>query len=243
VKARWVHRAIGMKLGNHPKNAVFLLLALCIVQWVGVAASRSDSSSVLPDFLVHPCTLTHAEAIVYPWPMLGGALAIADFDGDDKADSAIGRLSENQYGIVIHLSSHPGVTVLRASAPPAGFALLAFDINKDSFPDIVVTSPTALHPLAVWLGDGKGGFTAADQTGFENACGLSTSPKYDRRNFSFQHNLLTEPSRPVCEKPVLAFGDSGPERNGFITSRSNLHALRNICFLLTPRSPPIDLPI
>jgi hypothetical protein len=196
-----------------------------------------------PTFLELPLPLTHVEALVYPWQMLGGAPAITDFDGDAKADVAIGRLIGNQYGIVIHLSSRPGVTVLRSSASLAGFTLLACDINKDSFQDIVVTSPTALHPLAVWLGDGKGGFTAADQARFENSLGFNSSPKYGSHSFPFPQNFLTGPSRPVCEKPVLAFGDSGPGRNGFVTWKSILHPLRDDRFPFTPRSPPIYLPI
>jgi hypothetical protein len=226
-----------------PKIAVLLLLSLCILHWNGALASGSNSSATPPFSLDLPLPLAHEEALVNPWQMLGGAPAITDFDGDDKADVAIGRLIGNQYGIVIHLSSRPGVTVLRSSASLAGFTLLACDINKDSFPDIVVTSPTAPHPLAVWLGDGKGGFTAADQERFENDFGFNSSPKYGSRSFPFQQNLLTGPSRPVCEKPVLAFGDSGPERNGFITWKSILHPLRNDHFSLTPRSPPIYLSI
>lgn len=226
-----------------PKIAVLLLLSLCILHRNGAVASASDSIIAPPNFLELHLPLRHAETLVYPWQMLGGAPAITDFDGDDKADVAIGRLIGNQYGIVVHLSSRPGVTFLRSSASLAGFTLVACDINKDSFQDIIVTSPTAPHPLAVWLGNGKGGFTAADQARFENAFGFDTSPKYGSCIFLFQLNLLTGPSRPVCEKPDLAFGDSGPGRNGFITWKSILHPLRNDHFLLTPRSPPTYLPI
>lgn len=175
--------------------------------------------------------------------MLGGVPAITDFDGDNKADVAVGRVIGNQYGIVIHLSSRPDVMVLMTSARLAGFTLHACDINQDSFQDIVVTSPISPHPLAVWLGDGKGGFTAADETRFDNGYGLAESSRYNSRGFPLQQNLLTEPTRPVCEKPDLAFGDSGPERDGFITCKSILQPLRHDHFLLTPRSPPLYLPV
>jgi hypothetical protein len=226
-----------------PKLAVFLLLALCVLQWNGVAASGSNSITAPPVSLDLSACLTCGEAFVHPWRMLGEAPAITDFDGDNKADVAIGRVIGSQYGIVVHLSSRPDVTVLMTSAGLAGFTLHACDINGDSFQDIVVTSPIAPHPLAVWLGDGKGGFTAADETRFDNGFGLAESPRYDSRGFPFQQNLLTEPTRPVCEKPNLAFGDSGPERDGFITCKSILQPLRHDHFLLTPRSPPVYLPI
>ena len=226
-----------------PKLAVFLLLALCVLQWNGVPASESDAATAPPVSLNLSVPLTCGENFIHPWLMPGEAPAVTDFDGDNKADVATGRVIGNQYGIVVHLSSRPDVTVLMTSARLAGFALHACDINGDSFQDIVVTSPIAPHPLAVWLGDGKGGFTAAVETRFDNGYGLVESPRYDSRSFPFQQNLLTEPTRPVCEKPNLAFGDSGPQPNGFITGESILLPLRHDHFLLTPRSPPVYLPI
>jgi hypothetical protein len=227
-----------------PKLAVFLLLALCFLQWNGVAASRPDPPSKATAAAVDlPSSLTYGETLAHPWQMLGQAAAITDFDGDNKADVAIGRVIGNQYGIVIHLSSRPDVTVLMTSGHLAGFTIRACDINQDSFQDIVVTSLTAPHPLAVWLGDGKGGFTAADETRFDNGHRLTQEPRYDGRSFPCQQNLLTEPTRPACEKPNLAFGDSRPERDGFITCKSIFQPLRHDHFLLTPRSPPVYLPL
>ena len=73
--------------------------------------------------------------------------------------------------------------------------------------------------------------------------GLTQEHKYDGHSFPFQQNLLTEPFRPACEKPNLAFGDSRPERDGFITCRAILQPLRHDLFLLPPRSPPVSLPL
>jgi hypothetical protein len=222
-------------------HVVFLVLALCILQTGWAAVSGPDSSTVPPAQLAFAYPLMAGEALVSPWQMPGKTAAIKDFDGDNKADVAIGRMIGNRYGIVIHLSSRPGLTVLRSPAALAGFTLLACDINQDSFADLVVTSPTAPHPLAVWLGDGRGGFTAADQTRFDNCYGLTTSPSCDSQNFPFQQNFLTEPPRPACDKPRFAFAVSGPEPNGFITYKAILRPLQDNHFLLSPRSPPIFL--
>jgi len=89
----------------------------------------------------------------------------------------------------------------------AGFTLLACDINKDSFQDIVVVSPIAKHPLAVWLGDGKGGFAAADPDCFNNDFGSTATPRFDNGTFPSQQNLLIEPSSLFCEKPIRIVAD------------------------------------
>lgn len=207
------------------KKSVLLLLALCLLLWADVAVSASDP--------------TYWEALISSRPMLGETPVVTDFDGDNKPDIANAHLIGNQYRIFVYLSSRSDAVTLSSLVQLAGFKLLACDINKDSFQDLVVTTPSAPHALAVWLGDGRGGFRAADQERFDNQFGFTASPAYNTCSYPSQQDLLTEPSRPVCEKPMLAFADLCLEQTGFISCNAIVQPLRNRYFSLTSRSPPV----
>jgi len=224
------------------KNMVLLLLIPCFLQWNNVAVSASDSQTLSPAPLDLPFPLMHGDAFVYPWLPPEETPVITDFDNDSKADVAQGRWIGNEYGITILLSSRSGITSLSSSVRTAGFTLLACDINQDSFQDIVVVSPIAKHPLAVWLGDGKGGFAAANPDCFNNDFGFTATPRFVNGTFPSQQNPLIEPSHLFCEKPILIFADFGLQRNGFVTCESAIYPLRHDRFPLKPRSPPISFP-
>ncbi len=220
------------------KTAIFLLLALCLPGWnsiVAVSADFGHESSAASDKL---SIFTQGIAAVYHRQTFGLALALSDFDGDHKVDVAFGRQIGNDYAIVIHLTSRPDETVLASSHLPAGLTVYADDINKDSYSDIIVASPFDVHPLAVWLGDGKGGFSAADQTRFANDFGLTTFPSYDRQSLASRQDLLSEPRRPDCEKQVFAFEDLKPKPKRFVTLAVLPDLRRTDHSPPGPRSPP-----
>jgi hypothetical protein len=212
---------------------VFILVAVCLLQCNHVAVSASDSKL--------QTGISQAPSFPLATRMLGETTVVADFDGDNKEDVASACLIGSQYRIVIQLSSRSEATTLSLPVRFEGFTLLAYDINEDSFQDLVLTTSAAQRPLMVWLGDGRGGFRVADQEPFGNEFGFTASPRYDSCRFPLQQDLLTEPWRSVCEKPLPAFADLCLEREGFIRCNTNIHPIRNLHFSLTLRSPPADL--
>ncbi len=223
-------------------NIVFLLLILCLLAWTNAALVASDSKSENSSSPTLSPGSAHWDALLFSRQMLGEVPVVTDFDGDHKADIAKARLVGNQYQIIVHLSSRSEAITLDPLVQLAGFKLLACDINEDSFQDLIVTTPSSRHPLAVWLGDGEGGFRAADQKRFRCQFEFAASPRYNRCSFPAQQDLLTESFHPVGEKPGLALTNARLEPNGFISCNIVVRSLRSEHFSLTPRSPPVVVP-
>jgi hypothetical protein len=222
-------------------TTILPLLALCLLGCNSIAAVSADLGheySASPDRLSVPA---YGIAAVYPWQTIGLPLALSDFDGDHKIDFAVSRRMWDGSAIVIHLSSRPDETVLEFSHLLASVAVFAYDINKDSFPDVVVASPFDVHPLAVWLGDGRGSFIAADQTHFANSIGFKAAPSYDRKHFALRQDLLSDPRRLDCEHRAFATQDLKPEPEPSGPYVSFLLFRREDHPPLGPRSPPDPL--
>jgi hypothetical protein len=175
--------------------------------------------------------------------MLEGSPAFADFDGDQKQDVAIARLSGNQYRIVVLLSTRSQVAILDPSTQLSSFKVHACDINNDSLPDIVVTDATAMHPLVVWLGDGHGNFEFADQKLFKNGFAFTEPSTYQTNRLSPDQDALDESPDSLCGKIASVFEDPRLEQKGFVTRRTHPHALRNAYVTVAPRSPPPNSPL
>jgi hypothetical protein len=220
------------------RSTVLLLLTLCFA-WrfstAAVSAGPGPEVSGSPDLLR---VLTQGGEPVFPWQPPGSALALSDFDGDHKIDIAVGSRTGNDYAIVIHLSSRSDKTILKSTHLPANSTLFVCDINKDSFSDIVVTSPLDVHPFAVWLGDGRGSFNAAEETRFSSSPRLRSSASYNRQCYSFQQDLLSESRHLDCSKQVFAFEVLKPEAKRCIAFAPFPHLRQADQSVVGPRSPP-----
>jgi hypothetical protein len=223
------------------RKAAVALLVPFFLQWNPLPISASHRDRPLPFSQSLLLDLSRPQTLAYSGGMLGEAPIFTDFDGDKKQDIVVARLSENRYQIVVRLSTRSEVTILTPSVQLAGFTVHACDINHDSYQDVVVTSPDAPHPLAVWLGDGKGTFKIADPNLFQNDFRLAESSRYQSGRFPPDQDLLMESSHPVFEKTALAFGDPGLERHPFVGCSASLRASRIRYSSITPRSPPINV--
>jgi hypothetical protein len=201
-----------------------------------ISAAHPDPSLEFSDRIFF--NLLRTQAFESSLGMPGETPVFADFDGDQKQDVAIARLSANRYSIVLSLSTRSEVTVLNPSVPLAGFAVYAYDFNNDSFPDVVVTDAGAGNPLAVWLGDGRGNFEIADQNLFEYSVAFSESSAYKNNVISPEQDLLNESPDSTCGKIASIFGDPGLERKGLIAFRMHADAIREAPIATAPRSPP-----
>jgi hypothetical protein len=186
--------------------------------------------------------LSHMQSLGSSPGMLGEAPAFADFDDDQKQDIAIARLSNNRYKIVVLLSTRSQAAILNPSVHLTGFTIHAYDINNDSSQDIVVTDTTAMHPLAVWLGDGRGSFEIADQNLFENGFTFTESPKHQNNLLPPDQDVLDESLDPTCGKIAPTFEDPRLEQKGLVTCGTHSCALRNVTITTAPRSPPMNNP-
>lgn len=93
---------------------------------------------------------------------LGGKLAVADFDRDQKADAAVllrPHLPQplDSYRIEVNISGRPSVAFTFQS-PGGAVAVSARDIDDDHDSDLVVEERFTAQGVKVWINDGKGGF-------------------------------------------------------------------------------------
>jgi len=91
-------------------------------------------------------------------PSIAGSTLNADFDGDNKPDIAIGTARGQSYHVEIRFTTRIPDALLELTPGDPGIQFFAYDVDKDNLPDLVVTSPASILPVAVWLGDGKGHF-------------------------------------------------------------------------------------
>ena len=170
----------------------------------------------------------------------GDTPVVVDVDGDKQRDVVSARLVGGRYKIIVALSSRSDVITLSPPVGLAGFKIHVCDINKDTFQDIIVTTPTLAHQLAVWLGNGRGGFELAVQGGFETERGMAQPTRCGNGSLPTDQDLLGIPSHPVCEKMSLAFANPALDANGFVLEHSRFIPFANEYRRLTLRSPPCD---
>ena len=103
-------------------------------------------------------------------PAIGPRFAIADFDGDHQPDLAtveVGQVtaSRARYWILFEMSAGTRQSI-GINGPVGGLEIAPRDVNGDSSPDLVVTTPWFNRPVAVLLNDGHGNFTLHDPAAF-----------------------------------------------------------------------------
>ena len=102
-----------------------------------------------------------------------GRLAIADFDGDSRPDTAQvgedrGGATVSNYWIDVRISggARQGIGI---QAPAGGLQIVSRDVNGDNAIDLVVSTAWLHEPVAVLLNDGRGNFALRDPAEFSKA--------------------------------------------------------------------------
>ena len=138
---------------------VLPLAFLCLLGLaMGVALPSRGNGAAFPQ---HNVTVSRLSGI---------RVAIADFDGDWKPDLAVveaANLPQARANYAIHLQLSAGAdSSFLISAPDGGVRVAARDVNGDSFPDVVVSSVSDEHVVAILLNDGHGNFSRVEPASY-----------------------------------------------------------------------------
>jgi hypothetical protein len=130
---------------------------LAALLFSAVASASGPAVPVLPDTAISRGLLTN------PW-------TIADLDGDHSPDlaksSEVGMgVHGHVYRVEFQLSGElPNRPFTVSTGNHLGLNIVPRDIDGDSDLDLVITTGVLHQPVGVWLNDGKGAFTRADDS-------------------------------------------------------------------------------
>lgn len=145
----------------------------------------------------------------------GTQFAIADFDGDLRPDFASIEGGTNvsgsaNYWIELQLTSI-GRQSIQLVAPAGGLLIQARDVNGDHAIDLVFTTAWFGQPVAIFLNDGRGGFSRAEPDAYPGAFSES------KTNWISTTDLATDavgvPSQSgagICAEESNALHDRSP---------------------------------
>ena len=121
-----------------------------LVLLAGLLAARSAFASVaMPQFASPP--------LIVPVGVTPHAIAVGDFDGNDRPDLAVANRSGGTISVLLQTIEHSFV-VTQVISPNQPYSVAAGDLNGDGHLDLVAANFGAPN-VAVHLGSGTGTFT------------------------------------------------------------------------------------
>jgi hypothetical protein len=164
-----------------------------------------------------------------------------DFDGDRRSDLAVGRTEGNTYRVEIRLTTQPEKPLTALTSNALGISLLACDIDRDNDQDLVVSSPTSLYPLAVWLSDGNGHFEEGNRWLYIDLLAEDNSADYDQNNSQPDQVSIGQEEHSPFDKPFVNLEETRSEEDG-IAGELQTPPSSILAYSLAPRSPPFFPP-
>jgi hypothetical protein len=165
---------------------------------------------------------------------------VFDFDGDHQSDVAVAQRRGSTYKISIRFSGQrERLSFTMPAGSGIGLALVAYDIDRDSHADLVLTSASSLRPIAIWVNQGKGRFKKSHRT-FATVLARQAGPQLRHKITSrFQQAILTSDDDPLSDLGnfhLLAVDVLGKR----IQPRFERLSLSNDpCGFADPRGPPL----
>jgi len=167
--------------------------------------------------------------------------AMADFTGDthpDLATVALNRVdsASAQYLIEVQLTEG-GHQLLRVTAPYGGIVITPKDVTGDGNLDLVIRAARFNVPVAIFLNDGRGHFSATDPAAFAGTLRETTSA----REFSMDHFFFNATFVSPKSYAANCQGRSGrtlQEWNGALFSINRSVLLQSFLHFSSNRAPP-----
>src|SRR5258708_9365097 len=144
--------------GNSPFWAI-AIISLIAILFIGWLAARVSSAAASPASLGLPQNGFQA-AVNYGAGNGPVFVAVADFNGDGKADFAVANVIGNNVSVLLGNGDGTSLPAVNYAVGSSPFALAVGDFNNDGKPDLAVANQDS-NNVSVLLGNGDGTFQAA----------------------------------------------------------------------------------
>jgi hypothetical protein len=156
-----------------------------------VFAAQTMSGPQVPLFACNVSSDPSPAGFSVPTGAVPLGLAMADFTGDNHPDLAtleIDRLDSSRAYYVIEIQlTEGGRQSLKLTAPLRSLVITPMDVTGDGTLDLVVRSVGSKVPVAVFLNDGCGHFSANDPARYPVVMQeLPTGPDYNSTDLRFE---------------------------------------------------------
>jgi hypothetical protein len=224
-------------------NKTILPLALIMATFAPqVWAASTTSSPTLP---LYSCSVS-SDPSPADFSVPAGAvplgLAMADFTGDSHPDLAtlkIDRLDSSGAYYVIEIQlTEGGRQSLKLTAPPRSLVLTPVDVTGDGTLDLVVRSVGSNIPVAVFLNDGCGHFSANEPARYTAAIQeIPTGSDFSSTHLRFDSATVGRGSSAADLQGQLLYSRQDPRHNCFLARDGAPAEL--LLPLPTDRAPPV----
>jgi hypothetical protein len=193
---------------------------------------------------VYPCSVSSDPSpagFSVPAGAVPLGLAMADFTGDSHPDLAtlkIDRLDSSRAYYVIEIQlTEGGRQSLKLTAPPRSLVLTPVDVTGDGTLDLVVHSVGSNVPIAVFLNDGCGHFSANEPARYKAAIEeIPTGADYSSTHLRFDSSAVGRGSSAAKSQGQPLCSRQDPRHNCFPAQDGAL--AERFLPLPTDRAPP-----
>jgi hypothetical protein len=226
------------------RAVVKTILALGLILAAFAPHVSAASTTKDPTVPVYPCSVS-SDPSSADFSVPAGAvplgLAMADFTGDSHPDLAtlkIDRLdsSRGYYVIEIRLTEG-GRQSLKLTATPRSLVLTPMDVTGDGTLDLVVHTAGSNVPVAVFLNDGCGHFSASQPARYTAAIReIPTGPDYSSMHLQFDPAAVGRGSSAADSQGQPLYSRQGPRHIRFLAPDGT--PAERLLPLPTDRAPP-----
>lgn len=177
-------------------------------------------------------------------PLRGPALAVADFDGDNRPDGAVLLKPASSPGlgdfqVELHFTNNNNATI-QFQSPESNVTVAALDIDHDGDIDIVIEQSLTHKALQVYINDGQGNF---EKGRIENYRSVAEPVSHQVTSSELLYSpAVSLPTQRGFESMLLACRVAGrpPSAHPFAASSANVHQIVGIFSQAQSRAPPLS---